>query len=258
MSELKAARKRLGLSIRQVADALSTTEAFIKAIERGDLQQLPAGSQSRLVEGYRNLVQERVRTRSRDLILGDEDESSPTDAVTDPLEPHMEPVTGTVRLRGDEVPVLRLLAGSFLLTLSCLMGFKLLQLAVGGPGTVHEEAPVVSAAPPEVVQTEEVEPAIAEAPPQPAPAAPAPVDRGVHNLTIRAVHPVKIDARLGTTTVHAGPVGGGQVITVGGAEDITVEISDLSRVQLDYNGGRVEPLHNLSSARRLVFVRATP
>jgi len=53
-------------------------------------------------------------------------------------------------------------------------------------------------------------------------------------------------------------VEGSQALEFSGSGEIILDIGDLSRVTLEYNGQRIEPLHNLTASRRLVFVRDTP
>lgn len=264
MSRLAKARKAKKLRIEDAARQTGITQRYLEALESGQLDRIPPAYRRPYLEQYQKFLGLGGGRRSEDSLLDalaaldGGPEPVATETVTDPLDPNTVGMTGTMRLRGDEIPVLRLLAGSFMLTLLGLLGFKVVQVLTGGGPAVEEEAPVVAAAAPEPAP---------EAPPEVAPEpAPAPEEappaaeesQGVHNLTIRTIHPVRVDAKVGAATVHTGLIGGGQVITVGGADDITVDIGDLSRVHIEYNGGRVEPLHNLSSARRLVFVRASP
>ena len=42
-----------------------------------------------------------------------------------------------------------------------------------------------------------------------------------------------------------------------GQERVALEVADLNKVQITYNQETLEPLHNLSRGRRLVFIRDT-
>lgn len=271
MSRLAKARKAKKLRLEEAAQMTGISQRYLEALEQGQLDRIPPPYRRPYLEQYQKFLAPDRGRRGEDSLLdalgeldGPQVDPVRTETVTDPLETATGGTTGTMRLRGDEIPVLRLLAGSFMLTMLGLLGFKLVQVLTNSSNPVEEEAPAVAAAPPEPVEGAEaaiapvdVEPAPVEArDPDPEGAPPPPAE--VHNLTIRTIHPVRVEAKVGESTVHSGFVGGGQVITVGGEGDIVVDIGDLSRVHIEYNGGRVEPLHNLSSARRLVFVRASP
>lgn len=268
MSRLAKARKAKKLRLDEAAQLTGISQSYLEALEQGQLDRIPAPYRRPYLEQYQKFLEPTRPRRGEDSLLdalgeldGPQGDTVRTETVTDPLETATGGMSGTMRLRGDEIPVLRLLAGSFMLTLLGLLGFKVVQVVTNTSNPVEEEATAVAAPPEPPIPAE---PAPAEPEPTPAPGeepAPEPtpaVPQDVHNLTIRTIHPVRVDAKVGDSTVHSGFVGGGQVITVGGAGDIVVDIGDLSRVHIEYNGGRIEPLHNLSSARRLVFVRASP
>ncbi len=87
-------------------------------------------------------------------------------------------------------------------------------------------------------------------------AEPATPDGGVR---IRANEPVRVHVQVDGETTFRGTLCNGQPepgcsFDVPPAGEIAVELSDLTRAQVSYNGRRIEPLGNLSAPRRLVFV----
>ncbi len=85
---------------------------------------------------------------------------------------------------------------------------------------------------------------------------PASPDAGVR---IRAHEPVRVHVQVDGETSFRGTLCNGQGdhgcgFDVPAAKEIAVELSDLTRAQVSYNGRRIEPLGNLSAPRRLVFV----
>ena len=75
-------------------------------------------------------------------------------------------------------------------------------------------------------------------------------------LSIRATAPVRVRVEVDGVQTHAGTLCRDLEcrLDVPAAREIAVELSDLSRASVIYNGSRVAPLGNLSAARRLVFV----
>ena len=114
--------------------------------------------------------------------------------------------------------------------------------------------PAEPGAEPAVEPAEAVE-AVAEAPMAP------PVPESESGLRISAVEPVKVRveidgverydavlcASLDTTCEE-------RVLKFPLAAEMAVEVADLTRLRVSYNGARVEPLGNLSASRRLVFI----
>lgn len=75
-------------------------------------------------------------------------------------------------------------------------------------------------------------------------------------LSIRATAPVKVRVEIdGVETVRGTLCRELECrLDIEPAREIAVELADLSRASVIYNGSRVAPLGNLSAARRLVFV----
>jgi transcriptional regulator with XRE-family HTH domain len=255
-SELRSARERRGLSIAQVAEAARVPPAAVEAVEQGD---------PRILSTARGLALER-HLRS---FLGLPPRIQPPVASQAPEEVLPHQPTGTIT-RHDPLPTGRLVAGSFLITLTGVLVLKLLATIADGPSSepgdlprpvvaqvqpgLVDEAPAAVAAPVGEPPSPEPAPLVPEAPD----AAPPAADPGVHRVNLRTVHPVKVRAEVDGQVLHDGLVEGSQALEFAGSGEIILDIGDLSRVTLEYNGQRIEPLHNLTASRRLVFVRDTP
>jgi len=189
------------------------------------------------------------------------------DGASDREEPGSDPgVTSTSTIpRHEEVPMLRLVGLAF-------VGVILLMLALQVSNAVYEAAAERAAAPlpppvEEPVQAgfaREAEAAEAaaepvaevvvagDAPPEVTDAPGAPV----HRIRIRAIEPVTVLLTADDEIIHKGTLPAGEVLDAQAATEISADINDLTRVTVTYNEQRIEPLHNLTHGRRLVF--ATP
>ncbi|MCP4807632.1 MAG: hypothetical protein GY913_33725 [Proteobacteria bacterium] len=77
-----------------------------------------------------------------------------------------------------------------------------------------------------------------------------------HGLTVRATAPVRVRIESDGVEQVSGVLCRDLEcsVSVDHAAEIAVELADLTRAGVIYNGSRVEPLGNLSEARRLVFI----
>lgn len=170
--------------------------------------------------------------------------------------------TRTITRQYDTVPVVRLVLAGFLVTMALVLTMKLLSGLVdraaesGAAQAVAATAELVTPKPDDAEEAPEPE-AEAEAPPpveepddEDLAAAPTPGMR-VH---LRAHDRVKVAVDLDGTVAFDGWIEAGERHDFHGAERIAVEVSDLTRLTMAYNGDKVEPLGNLSHPRRLVFV----
>lgn len=87
----------------------------------------------------------------------------------------------------------------------------------------------------------------------------APAEPASGGVAIRANEPVRLRVEVdGEETLAATLCNGdpepGCAYQVPAADEIAIELSDLTRATVSYNGRRIEPLGNLSAPRRLVFV----
>lgn len=147
---------------------------------------------------------------------------------------------------------LRVFAAAAAMVIITLLLMQIIHRVTDAPAETPEtpETMAEGAAPP-------VEP-VAELPA--APAAPL-VPDSESGLRISAVEPVKVRveidgverydavlcASLDTTCEE-------RVLKFPLAAEMAVEVADLTRLRVSYNGARVEPLGNLSASRRLVFI----
>lgn len=250
-ADLRSARERRGLTLDDVSAQARIPRHYIVALERGDVDILPHGR-------FRSAYHRQYRSF---LGLPPVAEDRPT--MVDPergtaLDPHGDPsteLTGTTGTmpRGDEIPTMRLIASGF--------AFTLLVVLVLRVGAVVVEAPLpdflASADTPSPDDIITIDPSAAAVVPTPAaepvPAAPA-VPTAAQSVKLRAIEDVRVAVTTDEGTVRRGILPGGQSFAVESDGPITLEISDLTRVRVRYNGNRLEPLHNLSKGRRLVFV----
>ncbi len=84
---------------------------------------------------------------------------------------------------------------------------------------------------------------------------PAEPETYAHELAIRALEPSRLRIEVDGELVQDGvlPVRG--KLDFKGQREIAVEVPDLTRVRISYNGQALRPLGNLSAGRRLVFIQ---
>ncbi|MCK6525954.1 hypothetical protein L6R49_31510, partial [Myxococcota bacterium] len=139
-----------------------------------------------------------------------------------------------------------------------LLLMQIIHRITDAPAEAPEEQAAAEGAEPPAPAEEGAPEAVAEAPAAPAP---PPVPEAESGLRISAVEPVKVRveidgverydavlcASLDTTCEE-------RVLKFPLAAEMAVEVADLTRLRVSYNGARVEPLGNLSASRRLVFI----
>jgi len=76
----------------------------------------------------------------------------------------------------------------------------------------------------------------------------------VHSVSVRAIEPSRMRAVVDGEVVHDGIVLGRRSIQLEAQHELSVELPDLTRVKIRYNGQALRPLGNLSAGRRLVFI----
>lgn len=168
--------------------------------------------------------------------------------------PHTPPPqTPEERLR----TALRVFAAAAAMVIITLLLMQIIHRITDAPAEAPEEQAAEGAATPAPAEEGAAE-AVAEAPAAPAP---PPVPESESGLRISAVEPVKVRveidgverydavlcASLDTTCEE-------RVLKFPLAAEMAVEVADLTRLRVSYNGARVEPLGNLSASRRLVFI----
>ena len=147
---------------------------------------------------------------------------------------------------------LRVFAAAAAMVIITLLLMQIIHRVTDAPAETPETPETVAEGAPPPVEP------VAELPA--APAAPL-VPDSESGLRISAVEPVKVRveidgverydavlcASLDTTCEE-------RVLKFPLAAEMAVEVADLTRLRVSYNGARVEPLGNLSASRRLVFI----
>lgn len=147
---------------------------------------------------------------------------------------------------------LRVFAAAAAMVIITLLLMQIIHRVTDAPAETPEMPETVAEGEPPPVEP------VAELPA--APAAPL-VPDSESGLRISAVEPVKVRveidgverydavlcASLDTTCEE-------RVLKFPLAAEMAVEVADLTRLRVSYNGARVEPLGNLSASRRLVFI----
>lgn len=249
---MRQARRRRGLKRSEVARQARIPARYIAALEEDDLGALPEGT-------FRSTYRRQYMAfLGMPPLYEDIDDEAVPEAFLD--EPDMEFSASTATIpRGEEIPVGRLVITGFALTLVTVLALKVGSLLVDSESFVEVGAAPVAAAMNSVVPTEApAKTGPAPVPPEEAadePAVAAPLPGQV--VRVRAIEPVRIEAWAGDTLTHRGRLRAGKVLELQSEETIAVAIGDLTRVRVSLDGERIEPLHNLSNRRRLVFVPTT-
>jgi len=225
-SDLRRARKRRGLSLEDVAQQARIPRRYVAALERGDVDVLPHG---RFRSGYHR------QYRSFLGLPPVAEGQVPTTQAAPEEAPEVTGTTGTMP-RGDELPTFRLVASGFAFTL-----LVVLLLRVGA--VVLESPPAFLSRDAEATETSESLSAAA-----------AEGITKAQSIGLRAIEDVRVSITTTEGTIRRGVLPGGESVSIESDGPITLEIADLTRVRVRYNGSRLEPLHNLPKGRRLVFV----
>jgi hypothetical protein len=75
-----------------------------------------------------------------------------------------------------------------------------------------------------------------------------------HALSVRAIEPTRIRAVTDGEIAHDGLLVAGRSLQLEARRELVLEVPDLTRVRIRYNGQALRPLGNLSAGRRLVFI----
>lgn len=219
MIDLRHEREARGLSQVDVAERARIPRRYIEAMESGDTATLPPGP---FLRGYRRQYLEFL-----DL---------PPDAITTldevlPLEPEAHrplPVYNSSDMSqtfpvSAEIPVGKLIIAGLLLCAVVLMGLRVGAVVLETQGSIDDEAVPV-------------------------------VDATSQKVTVRAIENTRVDIFADESWHHQGTLPGGETITLESSLPIEVSVGDLTRVIVNHDGERIDPLHDLSTSRRLVFV----
>ncbi len=225
MKDLRGERELRGLSLRDVAGATSIPVDILASLEAEPLAELRPGSTiARWREQYVAFLQHRPVV-SRQL----------ADATHAPEATETTVVTGSVARTPLGLP--RALGLGVAVAVVVLLGLKLASTLWDGAGTGDDPAG------PEQAQGEGQPLAAAE-----------PVELATHNLSIRAIEPSRLVAIADGQVVHDGILVARRSLQLEASHELSVELPDLTRVKIRYNGQALRPLGNLSAGRRLVFI----
>jgi Helix-turn-helix domain/Domain of unknown function (DUF4115) len=197
LDNLRRERERRGLSFDDVARLAKIPARYVKALEEDDVTVLPKGP---FRNGYRKQYLEFLGLDEQDLVA-------------------------TERAAAPEVPVARLVAGGFAVTVLLVVALR-----VGAAALDWIERPAEI----EVAGASTGEPS--------------------QVVGVRAVDATRITVRVDGGAVEPLTLAAGENREVRGTERVEIDAQDLTRVVVTYNGERVEPLGNISRGRRLVFL----
>ncbi len=219
MKDLRGERELRGLGLGEVAKATSIPLDILASLEAEPEAQLRAGSTiARWREQYVAFLHKRPVVRAE---LAEASESR---------EPTETTITGpTLR---SPVGMTRALTMGVALAVVVLLGLKVVS-------TVWDRAEPV------------VQPDASVAPAEPAEPVAAPA---AHSLSIRALEPSRLRAVVDGEVVHDGVLVARHSLQLEAQHELVLEIPDLTRVKIRYNGQALRPLGNLSAGRRLVFI----
>lgn len=220
---LRHERERRGLTLDEVAEGARIPRRYLVALEEDDTATLPPGP---FLRSYRRQyltwmgIDPDAWTEAH-APAASPGELSPIDH--DPGSADEPTATATIP-RVDELPVARLVVLGFLLTLAIVLGLRVSSRLVDREAAAPEPEPVaVDAATSQTVR-------------------------------VRAVEDTKVVVETDDSFHHNGTLRAGTSVEVESKVAVSVEVADLTRVVIHHNGDRIEPLHNLSASRRLVFL----
>jgi hypothetical protein len=217
MTKLRGERELRGLSLGEVAKATGIPVDILASLEAEPDAQLRAGSTiAKWRDQYVAFLHKRPVVRAE---LAD---------VSEAVEP-TETTTTSPTLR-TPVGMARALAMGVALAVVVLLGLKVVSTL--WDRTEVESTPVAEA---ELAADEPAQPA-------------------AHSLNIRAIEPSRLRAVVDGEVVHDGVLIARRSLQLEAQRELVLEIPDLTRVKMRYNGHALRPLGNLSAGRRLVFI----
>ena len=230
MVTLQKERERRGLSLDEVASRARIPRRYLVALEEGDRATLPPGP---FYTAYRKQYLEFLGLSEASLDGRDSLEpsaASPHETQTMEADAEIEETTRTFTVpRGQETPVGRLVVTGFVLTMALLLVMKVGSTLIDAPS---------AAAPPEQGVAVEGGPS--------------------QRLSARAIEPVDVELVADGRVIRSGRLAPGETAEAVAHERVEILAKDLTRVVIFHDGEKVEPLANLTRARRLVFILDSP
>lgn len=215
MVDLQAEREGLGLSLDDVAEQARIPRRYIEAMENRDTTTLPPGP---FLRGYRRQYLEFLGLPP-DAITTLDEVAPPEPEPERTLEPYEASGSTNTWSQTRELPAGRIALSVVLLVALIGLGLRL-GAVLTAPG--DESVPVVAGA--------------------------------TQKVRVRAVEPTRVDVFADESWHHQGTLPAGELVEVESNLPIEVSVGDLTRVVVTYDGERIEPLHDLSAPRRLVFM----
>jgi len=221
--ELRHERERRGWTLDDVVSRTRIPRRYLEALEDGNHDVLPPGP------FLRGFLRQYLEFLGQDPDAPDGNETDETIETDDPpdtvdlIDPALGEPTAEVYTPADEVPLLRLVIAGFVITLAIVLALQV---------TARLHTPTQTGSPVAV----------------------APIG-APQRVRISAIEDVKITATVDGEQVFDGTLKGRDSLDLEGKERVALDVDDLERVQISYNKEQIEPLHNLSRGRRLVFIR---
>lgn len=219
MTELRYERERRGWSLDDVASRTRIPRQYLEALEDGNHEVLPPGPFFRgYLRQYLEFLGEEVSE--------DERSEAQQDVVDEVIEGQVARATSAAMASSQGVPLTRLVIAGFVLTLAMTLALQV-NHRLNAPTIVPTaHGPIVAMGPP-------------------------------HKVNVYAIEDVKVEVTIDGHTSYNDTLRGTKGMEFQATNRLELDISDLTRVRLQYNNKRIEPLGSLSRGRRLVFIHET-
>ena len=214
MTELRYERERRGWSLDDVASRTRIPRQYIEALEDGNHEVLPPGP---FFRGYLRQYLEFLGEAAEEV----ERTEAEQDIVDQTIEDQVARATSAAMEQIQGVPLTRLVLAGFVLTLAITLAVQVNQ-RLNAPATLTATGEAIPLGP-------------------------------THNVRVYAVEDVNMEVTIDGKVAYNDTLKGTKGIKFEAADQLELDISDLTRVRLHYNDKRIEPLGSLSRGRRLVF-----
>jgi len=216
MNQLRHERERRGWTLDDIADRTRIPRQYLEALEDGNHEILPPGP------FFRGYLRQYLEFLGQDTeVKPDAETETGEQALDAQIDAQVAEAMNTALEAREEVPLFRLVIAGFMLTLAVVL---ILQVSdrIASP-EVGADGVTVAAGPP-------------------------------HKVRIYAVDDVRVKVVTDGADAFSGTINGTQTLEFEATDKLEIEIGDLTRALVHYNGERIEPLGNLSRGRRLVFI----
>jgi transcriptional regulator with XRE-family HTH domain len=219
VTELRYERERRGWSLDDVASRTRIPRQYLEALEDGNHEVLPPGPFFRgYLRQYLEFLGEEVSE--------DERTEAQQDVVDEVIEGQVARATSAAMESSQGVPLTRLVIAGFVLTLAMTLALQV-NHRLNAPTIVPTaHGPIVAMGPP-------------------------------HKVNVYAIEDVEVEVTIDGHTSYNDTLRGTNGMEFQATNRLELDISDLTRVRLQYNNKRIEPLGSLSRGRRLVFIHET-